>query len=765
MLSFSVDTAWAEVEAQKPVLTILSIDVEGVRYVEKEMVLSKMGSKVGQPLRQKQLSKDVRRLHKTGFFSDVRFAGTRTAEGIHLVCKVTEYPLIASVSIQGNDEQATKDLQQRMKLRPGRIFSPNNQDSDRNMIRKGYLKDGFYQVDVQFIATPKSDGRVDLVVKIFEGEVTHIRRIRFIGNKAFSDSRLRDEILTRASNFPAWFSDKDVFDQRRFGADAQLLQQFYLNNGYLDFQIESTQINMTADKTAFNLAFNIHEGEQYTVVSVDIQGDQVPDRDTLLELLEVEAGETYGHAEMIATIEALTARVGDEGHAYASVTPIVNRNLEERTVTISFDIDKGEEVYVERIEITGNAKTEDAVIRRMIKQSEGSRYSGSQVQVSKDAVKRSNFVEDMRVSFPKGSAPDKANMMVNVKEKRTGSLSGGIGYSSQEKVTITGKVTEENLFGKGYQASLNGEYGKITQNISASLTDPYFINDNISASINVFNTQTDPYVTTTYRTKNLGGGVAFGIPITHELSYGIGYQYNRTDLEIVGAVTGVSLFVQAQQGRQTIGEVTQRLTWDSRDRALAPTSGNQTQLAFGVSGLGGNYKFYEASFQSDFFFSFGNEDQFTLNPSFTTAMIRGYSNSNVPLYRRYSLGGVGSLRGFDSYGVSLRDATTNEPVGGDKQTLASVNLFFPIPYMETKGIRGLVFADAGTMWGSVDATVGATAVNVTEAFSLSRVRYSAGLGFEWMSPIGPVGMAWSFPIRKMPGDVEKSFEFVLGTSF
>jgi len=760
----SIGSAFAADTAQGASARILSISVEGNRFVESETILAKMAVKTGDKLDRRRLSKDVRTLHQTGYFSDVRFTGSRSDQGIKLVCHVKEYPLIASLKMVGNDEHGTKDMQLRMKLKPGRIFSPRNQQSDRNTIVKGYLKDGYYQVNVQFAATPRKDGRVDVLITVNEGEVTRISRIRFIGNSAFSNETLRGAIASRQMNLVSWLSDKDVFDQNRFSADSQLLQQFYLNNGYLDMQIESTHLAMSPDKTTFDLSFSVHEGEQYEVSKVDLQGDLVPDQETLQELITLKPGKVYSLTNLRETIEAITSRVGDEGYAFASVTPLLNRNIDERTVAVSFDIEKGEEVYIERIEITGNTKTEDEVARRVMKQSEGARYSGSQVEQTKRELKRAVYVQDVRVSLQKGSSADKINMKVDLNEKKTGSFSGGIGYSQIEKVTFQAKVSEENLFGKGYQANLNGEIGSVTQNISTSLTDPYFLGENMSASINMSKSQTDALSTTNYRTESVGGGLGFGMPLAVGLTYGISYQYNRTDLAL--DVPTTSLFTLAQLGRQTTGEVSQSLTWDTRDRLVASSEGQLHQLRFGVAGLGGNNKFYEASVSSKAYFPFGENNDFILNPGFTSAYIRGYGNKDVPIYRRYSLGGIGSVRGFDSLGISLRDPVTLEPVGGDKKVTASLNFFFPLPYMSTSGFRGLTFVDAGTMWGSVSATIpGAVPVNVVKPFSLSEMRYSAGLGFEWLSPIGPVGLVWAVPIRTVKGDIEKNVEFVLGGSF
>jgi outer membrane protein insertion porin family len=749
--------AMAEQKEQLAAPVILSIDIDGNRYVEKETVLAKLHSTVGQKLDQRLLSQDVRRLYKTGFFSDIQMIGVRETGGVHLTCQVKEYPLIAKMDLEGNNEVTSKDLKSRMKLKSGRIFSPINQVSDRNAIQKQYLKEGYYQIEVEFKATPKDDGRVDLVISIDEGEVTRIKRIKFIGNEQFSDANLRNEIASRQTDTVTFVTGRDVFDRKKMGADGQMLQQFYLNNGYLDMNIESSRLAMSSDKESFDLTFSIHEGVQYSVKSVDVQGDLVPDRDTLMELVKLKEGETYSLTAMRNTIEAITDRVGDEGYAFATVTPLLNRDVNAHTVAISFDVEKGKEVYVERLEISGNDKTEDKTIRRLAKQSEGERYSGTQVRMTKEALKRTAYIEDVRVSFPKGTASDKVHMKVDVTEKKSGSFSAGLGYSQTEKLMLTGNVSENNLFGKGYRASVEGSVGFSTQNIDASLTDPFFLDKNLSATVALFHKQNDQFATVNYNYISIGGSVGFGVPIMEHVGYGINYQYNESELS--GIPAGSSLLLLAQEGTQTTGELTQTISWDSRDRMMATTEGHVEILRFGVAGLGGSNRFWETSLSSQVYMPLGEEKDYILNPSFSAKYIRGFSNRDLPLYRRYSLGGIGSLRGFDSVGVSLRDPVTGEAIGGDKQVRGSVNLFFPIPYMQTSGFRGLAFADTGLVWGSIPS------LNVNESFSFSRMRYSAGLGFEWVSPVGPVGLVWSFPLRSFTGDVEKNVEFMIGGQF
>jgi len=761
--SHNAIAAGAQPETGKNAPQILSIDVEGNHNVEKEAVLAKMDSRVGETLSRRQLSRDVRRLYKSGFFSDISFSGDRTSRGVHLVCHVKEYPLIAKVEMEGNSEFPLKDLQLKMKLKPGRIYSPMYRKSDRNLLRKGYLKKGYYQVGIDFIPHKRKDGRINLLIRVHEGKITRINRIHMIGNKAFSDSTLLGQLASRQSGLFAWFSDRDIFDQKRFGADGQLLQRYYLNHGYLDMKFDSKQITMEADKKSFSLTFSIHEGPRYRVDKIDMQGDLVPDRDTLQKLVALEPGDIYSLEKMRHTITAITDRVGDEGYAFATVTPQLKRNLNDHTVAITFDIEKGREVYIERIEISGNDKTDDNVIRRQLGQAEGARYAGTQVEHSKEALKRAPYLSDTRVSFPKGSADNKVDMKVDVTEKKSGSISAGVGFSQREKIIITAKIAEQNLLGKGYQANLNGQLGKITQNVTGSLTDPFFMGSNVSATINGFRTKTNSQVSANFDTSSFGGGLGFGIPIAHYLTYNINYQFNSTNL--TGIPVNASLFQKAQLGHQTTGELTQSISWDSRDRFTNTSSGHVDSLSVSVAGLGGTNKFIEPSVSSKWYFPFGDAQDIVLNPSVRFNTIRSYSGKSVPLYRRYSLGGIGSLRGFDTFGVTIRDPLTGEIVGGDNQFTASLNLFFPLPYVQTSGIRGLVFADAGNVWGSATATVAGQLINVHEPFTLSRVRYTAGFGIEWLSPIGPVGLSWAVPIRSQPQDLQKSFEFAIGSTF
>lgn len=734
---------------------IVAIETSGNRYVESGAILANVQSKVGEVLSRRQVSRDVRTLFKTGYFEDVHVEGFPEDGGIRLVYVVRENPLIADLKIEGNEEIPDKDLKPRLDLKPGRVFSAAKLRKDRNAIRKAYLKKGYYQVDVTADTSVRKDGRVNVTLNILEGEITHIKRIHFVGNSAFSDDQLRDEVVSRQSDLTSWFTDRDVFNRERFGADSQMLQQFYMNNGYLDMRIESARLSLTPDKQNFYLTFSIYEGPQYTIDQVDLQGDMVPSREALEKALALKKGDIYSVTELRKTIEALELAVGDEGYAFASVTPLFKRDVESRLLSITFDVEKGQEVYVERIEISGNEKTSDKVARRELRQNEGERYSASAVKRSRERLQRLQLFKDVRVNLKKQEQVDKVHMNVEVEDDNSGSFKIGAGYSQIEKLFLTASFEEKNFLGKGYATNVSADLGSVTQNFNVSVTDPYFLNSEVSASINAYKSQTKAEDFANYKQDNYGGGMNFGVPLSEMLSYSIGYQYNHSKLTDI--VLPASIALLSQQGIQTTGEVIQNIVWDSRNRRIGPTSGHMEQLGVGVAGLGGSNRFVEASFSSNAYFSL--TEKLVLSSSFAVKSISGFGGRDVPIYRRYSIGGIGSVRGFDAYGISLRDPATGEAIGGDKEMTGSLSFLFPLPFMETAGFRGAIFADAGIVWGQVKT------LNISSKFSGANIRSSVGLGIEWMSPVAPITLAWAFPINKVQGDLERNFEFGLGVSF
>ncbi len=728
---------------------VASIEVSGNKAVESDAILERMVTRVGDKLDRKRISRDVRKLYATGFFKDIQVLGVVKADGRHLTINVVENPVIATLEYDGMNELKEKDVKRRMKLKAGHIFNDPELHADIASIRKGYLKKGYYQVDIQPIEKARPDGRIDLTLKITEGEVTRIKRIHFIGNETFDDAELSEAIASRTTDLVAWFKDTDVFDRKRLDVDSQMLIEHYMNKGFLDARVESTLLALSPDKHWFYVTFSIHEGPRYQVSSIKLSGDLVPDRETLMDLVQIKEGDLYSLEKLRNSVNDITTRVGDEGYAFATVTPLFQRYPEQKRVDINLDIEKGREVYVERIEITGNLKTEDMVVRREMRQLEGARFSSSNLETSKNRIGRLGFFDDVRVSMPRGSAPDKVDLKLGLNEKSTGSWTFGVGYSQLEKVFFRSSIKQNNFLGKGYATSLSGEIGTKTQNFDTSITDPYFLGEDLSASVNLFKRQTRLQTITSYKEDSYGGGIGFGVPIAESLTYNLSYQYSQTN--IFDVPVGSSAALLSQVGKQTTGEVTNSLTWDSRDNSLSATSGSVFAGSVGAAGLAGKNRFITSSAEARTYFNFG--DGFVLNPGARISYIKGFGGRTVPIYRRFSLGGIGSVRGFDSAGISIRDPLTNDVTGGNKFATATLNLFFPMPYMGSSGFRGVVFTDAGDV------------ADFNQQLSFGRARISSGVGIEWLSPIGPIGLSWGFVLRDRQGDLRKKFEFALGSGF
>jgi len=736
---------------------ILSLSVEGNRYIEKAAILTALDSKQGDVLNRRTMSRDIQRLYATGTYKDLQFTGVRSANGIKLTLHVKEQPFISHYEVEGNDAVSSKDLKHKLKLKEGMIFTPNLMRKDINTLRRGYLKKGFYQVDVQPKKNMLADGTMSLVVHVIEGEKTHIRQIRFMGNHDFTADTLLSEISVRSTNLLTWMINKDIINQKKFGNDGQRLSQFYQNHGYLDMRVESSQLMLTPDKKDFYLNFSVHEGAIYMVNKLDVTGDLLPSKEKLMAGIQLQVGEHYSLSDLKKSIHNMTILVGDEGYAFANVTPLFKRDLEKHTVAITFDVEKGRKVYIERIEVVGNEKTDDVVIRREMRLDESEKFSATGMRLSKEKLGRLQLFKDVRISMPKGSADDRVNAKVNVTENKTGSFTVGFGYSQIEKMLFRIKTDQKNVLGKGYGASLTADVGSRTQNFNISLTDPYFLDQDIQATVNVNKTQTtqSQLFTATYTQNNVGGGLGFSFALSEHVSDSINYQYSNSN--ITNIPVNSTLILQSQAGRQTTSEVSESLAFDDRDRATQTRRGSVYSVHISAATVGGNNRFYEGGLGLQKFLPLS--DDVTLRASSASSIISGYAGKTVPIYRRYSLGGDNLLHGFDFYGVSMRDPLTAQAVGGNQKLTANLDLFFPLPYVQTGGIRGVLFVDAGMVWGHAVSNVPAL------KFNPSHLRASTGVGIEWISPVGPVTLSWAKVLKKQPQDLLRSFDFGLGGTF
>ncbi|MDQ6954885.1 MAG: outer membrane protein assembly factor BamA [Mariprofundaceae bacterium] len=738
---------------------IVGIKVAGNRYLESAAILASLTSKVGGVFKRRALSRDIQKMYATGNYADLKVSGSTKKGGVQLIFHVRENPFITDYRMDGNEEVTYKDMKRKLKLKEGVIFSEAKLRSDINTIRKGYVKEGYYQLKVNAEKEILADGGLKLRMHVIEGAKTYIQQLRFIGNENFSDAKLADEVSASVSGLLSWVSNKNVIDTKKFANDGQKLIEFYQNKGFLDIKIESSQLSLTPNKEDFYLTFSLHEGALYHVRSLDVQGDMEPTKEQLLKAITMQEGQVYSVSDLRETIDKLSLLVGDEGYAFNSVTPLFKRDVADRTVGIVFDIEKGREVYIERIEIEGNEKTDDGVLRREMRIDESERYSATKMKLSKEALTRSPLFKDVRISMPRGSADDRVNTKIKVEEDQTGSLIVGAGFSQLEKVMFRVKTSQKNLFGKGYAGNLTADVGQVTQNFNVSLTDPYFMDTNIATTLTLSKTQTklNTALSTArlYTQDDFGGGLSLSIPVSESLNYGIGYRYTNSNLTDIDPYA--SFLLRSQAGKQITSELTQTFSFETRDRFISTTKGFTHRVSLGVAGLGGNNRFWEAGATLKGFLPLAED--FVLSAGMEMKTIQGYSGVDVPIYRRYSLGGIGSVRGFDYFGISLRESGKLDPIGGDKQLTGALNFYFPFPYVQTEGFRAVLFSDIGTVWGNENLT------NISTPFSVSSIRASAGFGIEWTSPVGPVTLSWAKVLKKQPGDVLRTFEFGLGRSF
>jgi len=744
---------------------IARIEIEGLHWLEKSTVLDRLEVRSGDRFDRRAIGESIKALIRSGFVSDVKVYARNTPNGVVLRFIVRENPIIGSVRFSGNEEFSDKTLKTRLKeLKPGRVLSAGLKQRVLSRLRKGYFKKGYYQMQAELRTKRRPDGRVDVVVAIDEGPQTRIKRIQLLGVRAFEPEEILHEIISRPETLGAAITDRDIFRREAVSADVQLIERFYQNRGFLDARVDSATSRLALDRSGFLLAYAVREGVRYRVGKIRLEGDLVPSEEALRKRIKLVPGQWYSLAKLQETIDALTKAVGDEGYAYATVTPLFRRDPENQLVEISFVIEKGRRIYLHRIRFSGNEHTDDLTLRRELRQDEAALYSASAMEQSEKRLRRLPMVEDLKRTLKRvPGSRSLVDLDFEVKERKSGSLSLGVGYSQLEKTFVQGRISEQNLFGKGYQLSFNGQIGARTQNYSVSFTDPYFLSEEVSATFSLYKQGVQfnqVLAAANYQTNSFGGSLGFRIPISEAWGWGINYRYDRTFIANVPA--NASLLLQSQAGKQTTGELGLSIDFDTRDNLLTPSEGAFWSASISQAGLGGSNRFTEARMQARYYHPLDAERRWIAALSLKLAAIGG---PKLPLYRRYSLGGLGSVRGFDVFGISLRDPKTQEALGGDRYWTGSLNLYVPLPGVRTAGFRGVLFVDAGQTWGKIDASFAGQRLKVTEPFSLGRMRASVGFGVEWVSPIGPLGFYWGFPVKKQPADLLRRFVFALGAMF
>jgi len=730
---------------------VKDIRVEGIQRTEPGTVFSYLPIKVGEEVTQERVTAAVKALYATGFFKDVRLE----SDGDVLVVVVEERPAIAQIDISGSKEFDQKQLKEALKgigLAESRIFDRALLEKAEQELKNQYISRGKYGMSITPTVTPMDRNRVALNFAIVEGEVAKIRQINFVGNHVFGDDDLRDQFVLTTPGLLTWYSKNDQYSKPKLQGDLENLRSFYLNQGYLEFTIDSTQVSITPDKKDIFLTVNVTEGKKFTVTGVKLAGDLIVPEEQLRQLIKLKPGEIFSRERLTESTKLISDRLGNEGYAFASINPVPEINREKSEVAFTLYVDPGKRVYVRRISIYGNTNTRDEVIRREMRQMESGWYSTDKLNRSKQRVDKLGFFSDVQLETPavQGTS-DQVDVNVKVTERATGNLTFGVGYSTAEKVIFTGGVTQNNIFGTGNALGFQVSTGSINQVYSLSYTNPYFTDDGISRGFDVYKRDVDAssLSVASYSTSTLGAGIRFGVPVTEYDTVNYGLAFEQTQ---IGVFPDTPLRYRAfvREFGESANTILTTVGWsrDKRDSLIYPTSGTY-QKASGEIGIPpGDLTFYRTSYQHQWYHPVGKEYTLLLNGQIGYA--DGYNDKPLPFYKVFYLGGVNSLRGYETATIGPKDLN-GDSLGGSRMMLLNAEFLFPFPGLQKdKSVRLSWFVDGGM---------------VGEKYDFNEWRYSTGLGFSWYSPVGPLKLSFGRALNPQPDDQLQRIQFTLGTVF
>jgi len=753
---FLASFAFAGIVDSAPVLaqsrgsaTVDEIRVVGTQRIDPATVNSYMQLKPGDRYSASKVDESLKTLFNTGLFADV----TLRREGNALVVQVVENPIINRIAFEGNRRITNEVLDTEVSLRPRVVYTRTKVQSDVRRLLDVYRRSGRFAATVEPKVIQLPENRVDLVFEIDEGGSTGVRGISFIGNSEFSDGDLRDVIQTRESSFYNFLATNDTYDPDRLSFDRELLRRFYLSEGHADFRVVSAIAELTDDREDFVITFTIDEGPLYTFgdlsVSIQLRG---ADEAALTENITSETGDIYDADEVESTVQSITDALGELGFAFVDVRPRVNRDRDALKIDVVYEVREGPRVFVERIDIGGNVRTLDTVIRREFTLAEGDAFNTAKLRRTRQRLQDLGFFSRVEVNNNPGSSSDRTVVRVDVEEKSTGELSIGAGFSSTAGALSDITIRERNLLGRGQDLRLSGTLATKQQQIDLSFTEPYFLSRELSAGFDVFYRTTDFGDRSSFQEDEAGFGLRGGYQLTPSLRHTARYTLSRDKIDNIS--TDASPAIQAQEGTFTTSSIGNEFFYDKRDSRFTPTDGHFVRYNIDLAGFGGTERFVKNELSSGIFRRlFGSAFIGSLDGS--VGIINGL-NVDVRVSERFFLGG-NRLRGFETGGVGARDLSTGDALGGTKFYRASTEVEFPLGLPDEFDIRGSIFTDIGSVWGNDDPFT-----NIADDASL---RGSVGIGLGWSSPAGPIRINLTRAYLKEDYDLTEFFAFNFGTRF
>ncbi|MFZ2853114.1 MAG: outer membrane protein assembly factor BamA [Rhodocyclaceae bacterium] len=740
---------------------VKDIRVEGIQRTEAGTVFSYLPVKVGDTLTDEKAAQAIKALFATGFFKDVRI---EVDNGVMIVA-LEERPAIAQIDFVGLKEFDKDQLKKGLKdigIAESRTFDRATLEKAEQELKRQYLSRGKYAVTVNTTITPLERNRVSINFNIDEGEAAKIKQINIVGAQAISEKDLLNLFQLRTPNWISWYTKNDQYSKQKLAADLESLRSHYLNRGYLEFAVESTQVSISPDKKDIYITVSVSEGERYMVSSVKLAGDLLLSEEEFKAAVRIKPGDVFSRELLNESTKAISDRLGVLGYAFANVNAAPELEKEKRQVAFTIFVDPGKRAYVRRINITGNTKTRDEVIRQEMRQMEGAWYDADRVTLSRERIDKTNYFGSVTVETPAvPGTSDQVDVNVNVTEKSTGNISLGAGFSSSEKLILSGSISQSNLFGSGKFLSLQLNTGKLNRTIGISYTNPYFTVDGISQGFDAYHRTTNPMsLGYTYQTKSTGGGIRFGYPIAEKESLTAGLSIDSTAVTI-DATNSPQQYINFNNkfcgtGTMTCSNITLPSTigWgrDTKDSVLNPTKGSLSRAGLEVA-LPGGLHYYRTTVQHQQYFPLSKALTLMLNGELGYA--NGYGNQELPFYKNFYAGGVGSVRGYDTSSLGPKDTVfPDQRLGGNRRAVFNAEVLTSIPgFGLDKSVKVGGFVDAGQIWGK------------GEKMAMGDFRASAGLAAVWVSPMGPLKFSIAQPFHTKDGDKLQRFQFQMGQTF
>ena len=721
-----------------------SVKIEGNKRVDTSTLLFYIKTRKGEALSRKQIGKDIEKIYGLGQFKDIRVETRQGSEGLEVVFIVEEIPSIGDVMLYGNKEIEDDDIYEIIGFKRGEAFQAHMMTDAKEKINSLYNEKGFFFATVDVVSKISERNLMNIHVRVREGEKVGIKNIRFSGNKNFSDGDLSDQIETKAETWISFLDESGLYKKDTLKLDVFRLEGYYQDHGYIRVRVQDPKIDIDRESKEINISIPIDEGLQYRVGKVTSKEDDIVTEDEVLKALKMKMRDVYSISKLRTGVMNIGDLYSERGYAYADVNPITKINESSRTVDVNIEVDRGRKVYVGEITVIGNTRTLDNVIRREFRLKEGELFDSVKLKRSKQRINNLQFFEDVKIDTRRGKEPDLVEIITTVTERQTGSINVGAGFSSNENLIFNAGISQNNFMGTGRRVVFSTNLSSRRSDYNLSLTDPRLFDTELSGGVDAFNTKTNYW---SYMAKRTGGGIRIGKSLS-EYDW-LGINYNYADIEISDVKVATSYL---KNENRTTSRISPSFVRDTRDNFMNPSSGSRHVVRLDLAGLGGT-KFHKASYEGSHYWPIIGKLVGMVHGEISWA--DGYAADSLPAFERYYMGGPKSLRGYQIRNVGPKDSLGN-PLGGNQSLLLNLELQYPF----TKGLRGFAFYDRGQLYGGGNDTS-----TTSTTWDLAKMRDSIGAGVRFLSPFGPVGLAYGLKLDKATGEKDGEFHFSAGNSF